>query len=120
MGKTFYTDHDIEDLAKQGVQSIDIGDDIVLTDLAVDKARRLGITLVTDKEKERAKTAPPKQPKAATKIKPASSSHSNRSDDLEGRVFKAVKSRLGDQVDNALLRTIVKRVVQSINSRKTS
>lgn len=120
MAKIFYTDHDIEDLAKQGVQSIDIGDDVVLTDLAVDKARRLGITLVTDREKERSKTAPPKLPKTAAKVKSAPSSRSNRSDDLEGRVYKAVKSRLGDQVDNALLRTIVKRVVQSIDSGKTS
>lgn len=48
MPKTFYTDRDIEDLAKRGVISLVVDDDVVLTDLARDKAMRLGIELVRD------------------------------------------------------------------------
>jgi L-fuculose-phosphate aldolase len=46
MPKTFLTDLDIEDQAKQGITSISLSDDIVLTDLAYEKARQLGINLV--------------------------------------------------------------------------
>jgi hypothetical protein len=53
MPKTFYTERDIEDLAKRGVISLVVDDDVVLTDLARDKAMRLGIEL------ERAVDQPP-------------------------------------------------------------
>ena len=46
MPKTFYTERDIEDLAKRGVISLVEDDDVVLTDLARDKAMRLGIAIV--------------------------------------------------------------------------
>jgi hypothetical protein len=42
-------------------------------------------------------------------LKPADSGS-----DLESRVFTAVKAKLGDQVDEALLGTIVKRVLKSL------
>jgi len=48
MPKTFYTERDIEDLAKRGVISLIEDDDVVLTDLARDKAMRLGIEIVHD------------------------------------------------------------------------
>jgi hypothetical protein len=56
MPKTFYTDRDIEDLYKRGVISLVEDDDVVLTDLARDKALRLGIELV--REHERPPSAP--------------------------------------------------------------
>jgi hypothetical protein len=43
--KTFYTDHDIEDMAKAGTREIAVDDDVVLTDLAREKALSLGIKL---------------------------------------------------------------------------
>jgi hypothetical protein len=46
MPKTFYTERDIEDLAKRGVISLVEDDDVVLTDIARDKAMRLGIEIV--------------------------------------------------------------------------
>jgi len=45
MPKTFYTERDIEDLSKRGVISLVEDDDVVLTDLARDKAMRLGIEI---------------------------------------------------------------------------
>ncbi|GAF82890.1 unnamed protein product [marine sediment metagenome] len=56
MPKTFYTDRDIEDLAKRGIISLVEDDDVVLTDLARDKALRLGIELI--RENERPPSAP--------------------------------------------------------------
>jgi len=43
--KTFYTDHDIEDMAKAGIREIEVDDDVVLTDLAREKALSIGIKL---------------------------------------------------------------------------
>ena len=110
MAKVFYTDHDIEDLARQGVTSLEISDDVVLTDLATDKARRLGIELV--KKKEAGSPSPKPAPSSAPPAAPAAPSG-----DMESRVFAAVKKRLGDQVDDTLLRTIVKRVIASLGSK---
>ena len=56
MPKTFYTERDIEDLSKRGVISLVEDDDVVLTDLARDKAMRLGIELL--REHERPPSAP--------------------------------------------------------------
>ncbi len=46
MAKTFYTERDIEDLVKQGILSLEVNDHVVLTDLAFEKANRLGMRLV--------------------------------------------------------------------------
>ena len=51
MPKTFYTERDIEDLAKRGVISLLEDDDVVLTDIARDKAMRLGIEIVHEIDK---------------------------------------------------------------------
>ena len=47
MSKIIYTDHDIEDLVRQGIRTLTLGDDMVLTDLAYEKAGRLGIRLIS-------------------------------------------------------------------------
>ena len=41
--KKFYTDKDIEELFHNGVKSLQVNDDVVLTDLAFEKARTLGL-----------------------------------------------------------------------------
>ena len=52
MPKIFYTDRDIEDIVKGGAKSLFIGgDNVVLTDLAYEKARKLGLVLVKDASK---------------------------------------------------------------------
>lgn len=120
MPKIFYTERDIEDLAKQGVTSIVVTDDVVVTDAAREKAPRVGITLLTERQAAKAASAPQAKP---APVQPATSAptpsvpltvQSERGADLEARVYVAVKGKLGDQVDDALLRTIVKRVIQSL------
>ena len=46
MPKEFYTETDIEDMVKRGVMSLEVNDNVVLTDLAYEKASRLGVRLV--------------------------------------------------------------------------
>ena len=43
MAKTFYTERDIEELHARGVMSLAVHDDVVLTDLARERALRLGV-----------------------------------------------------------------------------
>lgn len=53
MPKNILTDRDIDDLAQQGITSLTLAEDTILTDLANEKARRLGIKLVSASSTER-------------------------------------------------------------------
>ena len=44
--KIFYTERDIEDMHRSGLSRLEVHDDVVLTDLAREKAVALGIALV--------------------------------------------------------------------------
>ena len=122
MPKTFYTERDIEDLVNQGVRSIVVDDDVVLTDLAYDKARRLGVELLREEDKP---PAAPERPYIAKKMTiPASKTTpqaggtpgAETQDELHKRVYEAVIARLGDSVDPTLLDTIIQRVLRSIRT----
>lgn len=131
MPKTFYTERDIEDLSKRGVISLIIDDDVVLTDIARDKAMRLGMELV----RERPPSAPVRpyitqltspsatQPVASQPIPAASSdgsqtgSKTKSEDDLYQKVYDAVVARLGSSVDEKLIETIIRRVLHTVTQK---
>lgn len=118
MPKVFYTERDIEDLAKQGVKSIAVNDNVVVTDAAREKARRVGVDLIVERPAAAATSAPAGSVPAAASV-PAPAPAPQRaapesSADLETRVYNSVKARLNGQVDDALLRTIVQRVLKSL------
>ena len=48
MPKEFYTEKDIEDLFRRGIKSLQITENVVLTELAYEKAKRLNFQLITD------------------------------------------------------------------------
>jgi hypothetical protein len=121
MPKTFYTDRDIEDLVKRGVSSLVVDDDVVLTDLARDKAMRLGLALTRDGEKP---PSAPERPYITDKLSPSATSAPAQPtakkakpsrEDLHNRVREAVVARLGDTVDPKLLDTIIRRVLQNVS-----
>ena len=45
MPKKFFTERDIEDMAASGQYTLTVSDDVVLTELAFEKAERLGVKL---------------------------------------------------------------------------
>ncbi|SRR6266498_639839 len=49
MPKQFYTEKDIQDLFQSGVKVLQVTDDVVLTELAYEKAKRLGFQLISDR-----------------------------------------------------------------------
>ncbi len=48
MPKEFYTERDIEDLFRRGIRSLQVTENVVLTELAYEKANGLGFQLITD------------------------------------------------------------------------
>ncbi len=118
MAKIFYTERDIEDMAQRGEKTLVVGDDVVLTDLAYESARRLHVELVQPHENPPAAPIRPyinktPSPTAAPAGLPASS----RVESIKTRVRSAVKARLGDQVDDALLDKIIDRVAADLGLR---
>ena len=126
MPKQFYTEHDIEDMARKGIKSLQVTDDVVLTELAYEKAKRLDFQLVSSRadnppaapvrpylsEKQ---TARPKPVAASvTQAMPQPAPAAPRVLAIEQRIRSAVVSKLGDQVDAKLLDTIIHRVVKGI------
>jgi len=115
MPKKFYTEIDIENLAKQGVRTLELHNGIVLTDVAREKARALGVQLVQGAPA--VATAPVATAAPAATAAPVASPQGSAalqgstSDELTQRIRNAVKARLGDQVDPALLDTVIKRVL---------
>jgi len=100
MPKVFYTEDDIDDLVERGVPSLRIDANVVLTDLAYERAARLGLKLVRDD---------PNRPAAAAV--PAAES------DLQTKIRNAVLARMGNRVDPALLDTIIRRVLISTGAK---
>jgi hypothetical protein len=131
MPKTFYTEHDIDDLLRQGVRSLIVDDDVVLTDLAYEEARKLGLELLRPDDQPPAAPVRPYISKlvspsagvrataSATPAAPRSAigAGAKRDDDLYQRVYKATLGRLGDSVDPKLLGVIVERVLKSISTK---
>ena len=92
MPKTFYTERDIADLAMRGVTTLEINDDVVLTDLARDEALKRGVKLT--------------RPQAAQPEDAAQ-------EELIHRVKAAVIARLGSEVDAAVLDAAINRAMKS-------
>ncbi len=122
MPKEFYTERDIEDLFKRGVMSLEVNDDVVLTELAYEKANRLGLKLVRAAPDN--PPAAPVRPYLSQKQKPAMTGldptpaaparpASAGESDLPARIRSAVIARMGGQVDPALLDVIIQRVLKS-------
>jgi hypothetical protein len=129
MPKEFYTEKDIEDLFNRGIRSLQITENVVLTELAYEKAKRLDLRLITDhadnppaapvrpyiseQQTQRALQKPTMGPVAPveSQLKPA---QSNPTSDVEARIRSAVIARLGNQVDAKLLDNIIHRVVKGV------
>ena len=129
MPKDFYTEKDIEDLFQRGVKSLQITENVVLTELAYEKAKRLDFQLITDRVDNppaapvRPYLSEPPRPTIQAKptaapVSPMVASQPNptppNTSDVEKRIRSAVIARLGTQVDAKLLDNIIHRVVKGI------
>jgi hypothetical protein len=136
--KKFYTEKDIDDLFKSGARSLRVDDTIALTDLAYEKAKQLGLQLLSDGAQLPTTANVPIRPylsdaslnfaaplRATQKVDsvspavtqpalaPAARSQNEKGSDVSQRIRSAVLARLGNQVDAKLLDVIIQRVVKS-------
>ena len=126
MPKQFYTEHDVEDMVRKGIKSLQVTDDVVLTELAYEKAKRLDFQLVSNRA-----DVPPAAPvrpylsqKQTALPKPVTTSVVHADSQpvpaepkvlaIEQRIRSAVIAKLGNQVDAKLLDNIIHRVVKGI------
>lgn len=121
MPKKFYTERDIEDLAAGGQFTLTVSEDVVLTELAFEKAERLGVKLVQPHQTPPAAPVRPylsenQEPSAKPASTPAPAAPSGN-EDLRQRIRSAVKAKLGDQIDETLLETIITRVLNNVGVR---
>ena len=127
MPKEFYTEKDIEDLFRRGIRSLQITENVVLTELAYEKANRLDFQLITDRADNppaapvrpyisESQTPPPAATKPGVTAEVPSTPQPTSSDskEIENRIRSAVIARLGNQVDAKLLDTIIHRVVKNV------
>ena len=105
--KIFYTERDIEDMHRSGLTRLEVHDDVVLTDLAREKAVALGIALV----------AP--GPALSSTPPPSASPPANPSD-LVGKIRANVIARLGTNDYNDLIDQIIPQVLARLNTPPNS
>ena len=121
MTKEFYTEKDIEDLVNRGVRELEVNDDIFLTVLAYEKARELGLMLHKQGNIDPSVPVRPYLSSVASQRtnhsystgSPSQRIQSSGQIDLSNRIRTAVKQKLGEQIDPALLDRIVERVLHS-------
>ncbi len=132
MAKIFITERDVEDMARRGELSITVSDDVVLTELAYEKAERLGVVLLQPHQLPpaapiRPYLSQPTETQSTAPLAPAAgSAHydsgcqvcgqtSTSSDDsLRQKIRDSVKAKLGNQIDPVLLETIITRVLNNV------
>jgi len=116
MAKQFYTERDIEDMAARGVFTLTVGDDVVLTELAFEKAQRLGVKLIQPHELPPASPVRPylSEPVSAQISSANAAPEINDDEVLRQRIRTAVKAKFGDDIDSNLLETIITRVLDNI------
>ena len=110
MAKIFYTERDIDDLKARGVGSIEVNDNVVMTDLAVERAMKHGIKI-----QRREQSAPQAtfSPSVNTYAAYPKETPRARAADLElkQRIKSAVLARVHGQVDESLLEAVITRVL---------
>ncbi len=131
--KKFYTDKDIEELFHNGVKALRVDDDVVLTDLAFEKARTLGLLdadvppaapvrpylseAKTVQAKGRVDAVSSALSKGGQTLTPDPSPLRERGVELEKRIRDKVAAKLGNQVDASLLDTIIKRTLKLVRAK---
>jgi hypothetical protein len=110
MAKTFYTERDIDDLKARGVDHIDVNDNIVMTDLAVERAMKYGIKINRqDLSAPQATYSPSVNTYAAY---PREAPRESASDaELKHKIRSAVLAKLNGHVDERLLDAVITRVL---------
>jgi hypothetical protein len=118
MPKEFFTERDIEDMVKRGTTTLELNDNVVLTELAYERAQRLGMQLIALHDTPPAAPVRPYISKGVVTplVYPVSAAPSAPAD-LRQRIHAAVTAKMGTQVDPVLLDAIIDRVVDTLGRK---
>ena len=111
MAKVFYTEQDIDEMNARGVKSIDVTENVVITDLALERAMRY------DMKVNRAdnSSAPKATPSGSVNLVAAYPRTESAGDaELKRKIKSAVLAKLDGQVNVAMLDAVISRVVSSL------
>lgn len=113
MAKIFYTERDIDDMKARGITSIDVSENIVLTDLALERAMRYEMKINRlEQSAPKATYSPSVNTYAAYQREVPRESASDA--ELKQRIKSAVLAKLDGQVDSALLDAVITRVLNGM------
>jgi len=109
MPKIFYTERDIDDMKARGVTSLDITDNVVITDLALERAMRydMKINRADNASVPKATFSGSVNLVAAYPREEASTSDG----ELKQKIKSLVLAKLNGQVDSTLLEAVITRVL---------
>lgn len=110
MPKIFYTERDIDEMKARGVTSVDITDNVVITDLAVERAMKYDMKI------NRADLASAPKATYSSSVNlvaayPRDASASDADVELKQKIKSLVMTKLDGQVDAALLDAVITRVL---------
>jgi hypothetical protein len=113
MAKIFYTERDIDEMQKRGVTAIDVTDNVVLTDLALERAMKYEMKI------NRPATSAAPTAKLSQSVNLAVSSvhttpERSSDSDLKQKIKALVLAKLDGQVDAALLDSVITRVLDGM------
>ena len=108
MPKIFYTERDIDDMKARGVTSIDIADNVVITDLALERAMRYEMKI----NRATSVSAPKATFSSSVNLVAAYPREASAGDaELKAKIKSRVLAKLGGQVDASLLDAVITRVL---------
>ena len=113
MPKIFYTERDIDDLKARGITSIDVTDNVVMTDLALERAMRYEMKINRMEQSAPKATYSPSVNLAASSVHTTIPRTSDNAE-LRQRIRTAVLAKLDGQVDGALLDAVITRVLDGM------
>jgi hypothetical protein len=111
MPKIFYTERDIDELKARGVSALDITDNMVITDLALERAMRYDMKI----NRPDSRSAPKATLSGSVNLVAAYPRPGSAGDaELKQKIRSAVLAKLDGQVDAAVLDAVISRVVSSL------
>lgn len=111
MAKIFYTERDIDEMKRRGATSLDITENVVITDLALERAMKYDMKI----NRSDSGSAPKATLSSSVNLVAAYPRAESTGDaDLKQKIKSAVLAKLDGQVDAAILEAVISRVVSSL------
>ena len=110
MPKIFYTERDIDEMKARGVTSIDVTDNVVMTDLAVERAMKHGMKINRLEHSLPQVTYSPSVNTYAAYPREAPRDTASEAE-LKEKIRAAVLAKLNGHVDERLLDAVIMRVL---------